>query len=298
MWWCEQGIRVMLVGIQQILNNRHNLSDTVAPPWPGFPQQHSVCTGISCCNGCREGGQGCSVPSFKFILKFDWVHDFIINETVSHEFNKVVDGKKDESFVVHIDGPRKCSFRIVQVFFKSSWDYLGTLKAKKNTKTILLKGEKSRIQMKTIFKKRKKEMDNRYNQNKSILAFGYVDEICDALLLSISNNKIHHEFFWESRFISLSRSLSLILINLKWSIGFKEINSLHTSGHKNKATEFQLQCYSVLTHMLTLRLLYVFIHHIINHQLTWAHISKVRPFGVFGIKHIYADNCNVSFIKP
>lgn len=71
---------------------------------------------------------------------------------MSHEFNKEVDGKKDESCVVHTDGPLRPSLRHRQVFFKSSWDFFLVVgKEKKNTKTVLLKGvEKSQYKRKEL----------------------------------------------------------------------------------------------------------------------------------------------------
>lgn len=158
MQWCKQGVRVRLVGVQQIQNDKNNLSDTVTPPALDSPNSilyAPVFTAVMAAGKevraalCYHGN----------LFWSGWVHDFIMNEIVSHEFNKEVDGKKDESFVAYTDGPLRSSLRIVQIFFKSSWDFLGTLK--ENMKTVLLKGEKSTIQMKTI--KKKKEMNNRYN---------------------------------------------------------------------------------------------------------------------------------------
>lgn len=71
---------------------------------------------------------------------------------MSHEFNKEVDGKKDESCVVHTNGPLRPSLRHRQVFFKSSWDFFfGCWQRKeKHQNCFVERGGKITIQKKGI----------------------------------------------------------------------------------------------------------------------------------------------------
>lgn len=205
----NRGVWVIIVDVQQIRADRNALSDTDTLDAPYFPSSvlcAPVFTAVMAAGKevrvvlCYHGNLFCSLT--EFIISLCRMN--LIKRWLERKMNHLLRS------LMALWAPL---FELGSFSVKAPGIFLavkGKEKKRKTQKLFCWRGDKKAQYTRKQFRKEKKLLTHRCNQRKSISASGYVNEIYDTLWLWISNNKIRHEFFWESVWISSSFSFRLI----------------------------------------------------------------------------------------